>query len=102
MCVKVFDLLMDGSELLEKLQWNTSYFRSKMAAAGFSLKVDCTLFIALFCLSLSLSFLFLSVSLSFSSLYCVRGVFCDIITDSVCVCVCYLRSLVFISVVNIE
>ena len=102
MRVKVFDLLMDGSELLEKLQWNTSYFRSKMATAGFSLKVDCTLFIAPLSLSV-ISFSFcLSVSLCLSSLYCVRGVFCDIITDSVCVCVCCLRSLVFISVVNIE
>lgn len=87
MCVKVFDLLMDGSELLEKLQWNTSYFRSKMAAAGFSLKVDCTLFIAPLCLSLCHFFFFLS--LSFSSLYYVRGVFCDIITDSVCVCLLF-------------
>ncbi|XP_003389035.2 PREDICTED: 2-amino-3-ketobutyrate coenzyme A ligase, mitochondrial-like [Amphimedon queenslandica] len=37
---KVFDLLMDGSELVEKLQWNTSYFRGKMTSAGFNLKGD--------------------------------------------------------------
>ena len=36
---QVFDLLMEGSELVEKLQWNTTYFRSKMSEAGFVLKV---------------------------------------------------------------
>ena len=36
----MFDLLMDGSELVEKLQWNTQYFRQRMAEAGFTLKVQ--------------------------------------------------------------
>lgn len=76
---------MDGSELLEKLQWNTSYFRSKMAAAGFSLKVDCTLFIAP--LSLSLSFLFLSVSLCLSLLFIVCVVCFVTLLLIQCVCV---------------
>lgn len=35
----MFDLLMNGSELVEKLQWNTQYFRQRMTEAGFALKV---------------------------------------------------------------
>lgn len=34
---KVFDLLMDGSQLVDKLQWNTEYFRKHMNEAGFVL-----------------------------------------------------------------
>ncbi|XP_041379029.1 LOW QUALITY PROTEIN: 2-amino-3-ketobutyrate coenzyme A ligase, mitochondrial-like [Gigantopelta aegis] len=37
---KVFDLLMDGSDLCEKLQQNTKYFRECMTEAGFTLKGD--------------------------------------------------------------
>lgn len=39
---KVFDLLMDGSELIEKVTQNTKLFRSRMTAAGFHIIVsDC-------------------------------------------------------------
>ncbi|MBL4602569.1 MAG: glycine C-acetyltransferase [Emcibacteraceae bacterium] len=34
---KVIDLLGERSELLEKLVWNSNYFRSKMTALGFTL-----------------------------------------------------------------
>ena len=41
--LKVFDLLMDGSELIEKVAQNTNLFRSRMTAAGFHIIVsDCT------------------------------------------------------------
>ena len=36
---QVFDLLMNGSELVEKLQYNTDHFRKRMQEAGFTLKV---------------------------------------------------------------
>ena len=40
--LKVFDLLMDGSELIEKVAQNTNLFRSRMTAAGFHIIVsDC-------------------------------------------------------------
>ena len=37
---KVFDLLMDGSELIEKVTQNTNLFRSRMTAAGFHIIVS--------------------------------------------------------------
>ena len=37
--LQVFDLLMNGSDLVNKLQTNTKYFRSVLKDAGFSLKV---------------------------------------------------------------
>lgn len=37
---KVFDLLMDGSELIEKVAQNTNLFRSRMTAAGFHIIGD--------------------------------------------------------------
>lgn len=37
--IQVFDLLMDGSELVKKLQTSTKYFRSVLSDAGFTLKV---------------------------------------------------------------
>ena len=40
--MQVFDLLMNGSELVEKIQWNTQYFRQRMTEAGFALKVIIT------------------------------------------------------------
>ena len=46
---QVFDLLMDGSELVEKLQWNTTYFRSQMSDAGFVLKVGIIITIGCCC-----------------------------------------------------
>lgn len=39
LCVQVFDLLMDGSELVKKLRTSTKYFRSVLSDAGFTLKV---------------------------------------------------------------
>lgn len=33
---------MDGSELVEKLQYNTKHFRKRMQEAGFTLKVHGT------------------------------------------------------------
>lgn len=34
---KVFDLLMESTELRDKLMWNTEYFKKKMYAAGFDI-----------------------------------------------------------------
>ncbi|MEM0999822.1 MAG: glycine C-acetyltransferase [Bacteroidota bacterium] len=36
--IAVFDLLSGSTELRDKLEWNTHYFREKMTAAGFDIK----------------------------------------------------------------
>ncbi|HHG86427.1 MAG TPA: glycine C-acetyltransferase [Bacteroidetes bacterium] len=36
--IAVFDLLSATTELRDKLEWNTNYFRTKMTAAGFDIK----------------------------------------------------------------
>lgn len=36
--IKVFDLLSETTELRDKLEWNTKYFREKLAGAGFEIK----------------------------------------------------------------
>jgi glycine C-acetyltransferase len=36
--IAVFDLLSETTELRDKLEWNTKYFREKMTAAGFDIK----------------------------------------------------------------
>ena len=36
--IAVFDLLSQTTELRDKLEWNTQYFREKMTAAGFDIK----------------------------------------------------------------
>jgi glycine C-acetyltransferase len=36
--IAVFDLLSSSTELRDKLEWNTKYFREKMTAAGFDIK----------------------------------------------------------------
>lgn len=36
--IAVFDLLSASTELRDKLEWNTKYFREKMTAAGFDIK----------------------------------------------------------------
>ncbi|XP_073234685.1 2-amino-3-ketobutyrate coenzyme A ligase, mitochondrial-like [Porites lutea] len=38
--IKVFDLLMNGSDLIKKVQENTTLFRSRMTAAGFDIIGD--------------------------------------------------------------
>ncbi|CAH3045383.1 unnamed protein product [Porites lobata] len=38
--IKVFDLLMNGSDLIKKVQENTTLFRSRMTAAGFDVIGD--------------------------------------------------------------
>jgi glycine C-acetyltransferase len=35
--VAIFDLLTETTELRDKLEWNTLYFRKNMAAAGFDI-----------------------------------------------------------------
>lgn len=36
--IAIFDLLTETTELRDKLEWNTKYFREKMTAAGFDIK----------------------------------------------------------------
>lgn len=36
--IAIFDLLSETTELRDKLEWNTKYFREKMTAAGFDIK----------------------------------------------------------------
>jgi glycine C-acetyltransferase len=36
--IAIFDLLSETTELRDKLEWNTQYFREKMTAAGFDIK----------------------------------------------------------------
>ena len=45
--IKVFDLLSENTELRDKLMSNASYFKEKMAAAGFDLKPSDSAIIAL-------------------------------------------------------
>ena len=48
---------MDGSQLVDKLQWNTEYFRKHMNEAGFVLSVSRISFLVHFLLPSLISFL---------------------------------------------